>query len=126
MPWMVVFQFWLAATTWSRVLTAAAVYCASGTRSRMASTSSAFRLRRLARSHANAAPARVAVADGIMFVPAAWIRVSISCCAPWPRATIVMTAATPMIIPSIVRLVRIWLRPSALSAIRKTMSTDIF
>ena len=41
-PWMVVFQFWPAATTWSRVRTPAARYCASGTRSRMASTSSAF------------------------------------------------------------------------------------
>ena len=31
-----------------------------------------------------------------MFVPAAWIWISISCCAPWPRASIVMTATTPM------------------------------
>src|SRR5205814_249255 len=40
-------------------------------------------------------------------------------------ATIVMTAPTPMIMPSIVRAVRILLRPSAFSAMRKTINTDI-
>ena len=122
---MVVFQFCPAATTCSRVLTAAARYCASGTRSRMASTSSA--LSRGDWPIPMLMPPRLELPARtvIMFVPADWIWVSISCCAPWPRPTIVMTAATPMIIPSIVRLVRILLRPSALSAIRKTISTDI-
>src|SRR5216684_1659441 len=36
-----------------------------------------------------------------------------------------MTAATPMIMPSIVSAVRILLRPSALNAMRNTMKNDI-
>src|SRR5881628_1242388 len=36
-----------------------------------------------------------------------------------------MTAATPMIMPSIVRAVRILFRPSAFSAIRKTINSDM-
>ena len=36
-----------------------------------------------------------------------------------------ITAATPMIIPSIVRPVRILLRPSALKAMRKVITGDI-
>src|SRR5437867_10153955 len=61
----------------------------------------------------------------IMFVTADWICASIEVCAPVPSATIVMTAATPMIIPSIVSAVRILLRPSALSAIRRIIRNDI-
>src|SRR5215510_9657001 len=62
----------------------------------------------------------------IMFVPADWIWASIEVCAPVPSATIVMTAATPMIMPSIVRAVRILLRFKAFSAIRSVISRDIF
>src|SRR6476659_6626584 len=40
-------------------------------------------------------------------------------------ATSVITADTPMIIPSIVRPVRILLRPRALKAMRKVMAGDI-
>ncbi len=61
----------------------------------------------------------------IMLVPADWICASIEVCAPLPSATIVITAATPMIMPSIVSAVRILLRPSALSAIRKIMRIDM-
>ena len=61
----------------------------------------------------------------IMFVPADWICASIDVCAPVPSATIVMTAATPMIMPSIVSAVRILLRLSALSAIRRIMKIDM-
>src|SRR5437667_6358878 len=46
-------------------------------------------------------------------------------CAPVPSATMVITAATPMIMPSIVRAVRILLRPSAFNAIRRIMRMDI-
>src|SRR5215469_1423688 len=46
-------------------------------------------------------------------------------CAPVPSATIVITAATPMIMPSMVSAVRILFLPSALSATRKTISTDM-
>src|SRR5439155_10784042 len=46
-------------------------------------------------------------------------------CAPSPSATMVMTAPTPMIMPSMVRAVRILLRLSAFSAMRKTMNTDM-
>src|SRR4029450_6708204 len=61
----------------------------------------------------------------IMFVPADWIWASIEVCAPVPSATIVMTAPTPMIMPSIVSAVRILLRLSALSATRKIMRIDM-
>ena len=36
-----------------------------------------------------------------------------------------MTAATPMIMPSMVRAVRILLRPSALKAMRRVISMDM-
>ena len=55
----------------------------------------------------------------IMLVPADWICASIDDCAPVPSATIVITAATPMIMPSMVSAVRILLRLSALNAIAK-------
>ena len=42
----------------------------------------------------------------IMLVPAVAICASIDDCAPVPSATMVMTAATPMIMPSIVSAVR--------------------
>jgi hypothetical protein len=45
--------------------------------------------------------------------------VSIFCVAPSPMATVQMTAATPMITPSIVSAVLILLRPRARNAIRK-------
>jgi hypothetical protein len=56
----------------------------------------------------------------IMLVPADWICASIEVCAPVPSATMVMTAATPMIIPSIVSAVRILLRLSAFTAMRES------
>src|SRR5687767_15751970 len=56
------------------------------------------------------------------FVPADFISSSTDACAPLPSATIVITAATPMIMPSIVRQVRSLLTRSALRAIRKLSS----
>ncbi len=61
----------------------------------------------------------------IMLVPADWICASMDVCAPVPSATIVITAATPMIMPSMVSAVRILLRPSALNAMRKIIRTDM-
>src|SRR5580765_766161 len=61
----------------------------------------------------------------IMFVPAPRIWSSIAACAPVPSATIVMTAATPMIMPSIVSSVRSLLRASALKAIRIVIRIDM-
>ena len=60
------------------------------------------------------------------FVPPARICCSISTCAPLPSATSVMTADTPMIMPSIVSDVRILLRASALRAIRVVMTGDMW
>ena len=54
----------------------------------------------------------------IRFVPWALIASSICAVAPEPSATIAMTAATPMIMPSMVSTVRSLLRLSALKAIR--------
>ena len=61
----------------------------------------------------------------IMLVPADFTWSSIVACAPRPSATIVMTAPTPMIMPSIVSTVRILLRLSAFSAIRSVMKMDM-
>ncbi len=61
----------------------------------------------------------------IRFVPADLTWSSINCCAPDPSATIAMTAATPMIIPSIVSAVRSLLRASAFRAIRIVMKIDM-
>ena len=46
-------------------------------------------------------------------------------CAPLPSATIVITAPTPMIMPSMVSAVRILLRASARRAIRNVMKMDM-
>ena len=61
----------------------------------------------------------------IRFVPVALTCSSIIACAPEPSATIAMTAATPMIMPSIVSAVRSLLRASALKAIRSVMNSDM-
>ena len=61
----------------------------------------------------------------IMLVPAPRIWSSMAACAPVPSATIVMTAATPMIMPSIVSAVRSLLRASALKAMRNVINSDM-
>jgi hypothetical protein len=61
----------------------------------------------------------------IVLVPADFTCSSIVAWAPRPSATIVMTAPTPMIMPSIVSTVRILFRLSALSAIRNVMRMDM-
>ena len=61
----------------------------------------------------------------MVLVPIVWICASIEDCAPVPSATMVITAATPMIMPSMVSAVRSLLRPSAFSAIRKIIKTDM-
>src|ERR1700752_4618143 len=50
---------------------------------------------------------------------------SMELCAPWPSATIVITAPTPMIMPSIVSAVRILFVPSAFKATRKIIRIDM-
>ena len=50
---------------------------------------------------------------------------SIDARAPFPSATMTMTAATPMIMPSAVSTVRMALRRSALSAIRIVIVRDM-
>ena len=62
----------------------------------------------------------------IMLVPAALTCASMVLCAPLPSATIVMTAPTPMIMPSIVSIVRILFRERAFSAITRVMNMDMF
>src|SRR4030095_16660313 len=57
--------------------------------------------------------------------PADWICASIEVCAPLPSATIVMTAATPTIMTSIVRAVPHLLRVRVWTAIRTIIRNDI-
>jgi hypothetical protein len=54
-----------------------------------------------------------------MLAPPAEMRSSIASCAPVPSAAMLMTAATPMIMPSIVRSVRMRFERSALSPTMK-------
>ena len=60
----------------------------------------------------------------IRFVPAELICCSTDVRAPVPIETMLMTAATPMIMPSVVSTVRSLLRDSAMSAIRSVIRTD--
>ena len=60
-----------------------------------------------------------------MLVPALRIRSSIDDCAPLPMATMTITAATPMIMPSAVSAVRMALRRSAVTAIDRVMTGDM-
>ena len=61
----------------------------------------------------------------IRFVPVARTCSSIIALAPVPSATMAITAATPMIMPSIVSAVRSLFRPSALKATRNVINSDI-
>ena len=61
----------------------------------------------------------------IRFVPAVRIRDSIDDRAPLPSAIITMTAATPMMIPSAVSVVRSTLRRSASTAVSSVSQRDI-
>src|SRR6186997_1882496 len=114
----------LPATTWPRVLTPGAMYCTPGT-SRMASASSGVSELALPWPMRTPPCWKLPALTMIMLVPADWICVSIDDCAPVPSATIVITADTPMIMPSMVRAVRILLRPSALSATRSVIRIDM-
>src|SRR5215203_5932226 len=60
-----------------------------------------------------------------MLVPALLIWFSIEARAPLPIATITMTAATPMIMPSAVSAVRIALRRRARTAIQMVLAMDM-
>ena len=114
----------LPATTWPRVLTPGATYCTPGT-SRIASASSGVNVLALPWPMRTPPCWKLPALTMIMLVPAAWICDSIDDCAPVPSATIVITAATPMIMPSIVSAVRILLRASALNATRSTIRNDM-
>src|SRR5687768_18189788 len=59
----------------------------------------------------------------IEFAPKLAILALIEACAPCPMATMAMTAPTPMITPSIVKVERIRLRPRARCAILMAMNT---
>src|SRR6186997_3093984 len=114
----------LPATTWPRVLTPGAMYCTPGT-SRMASASSGVSELALPWPMRTPPCWKLPALTMIMLVPADWICVSIDDCAPVPSATIVITADTPMIMPSMVSAVRILLRASALKATRNTINKDM-
>ena len=55
------------------------------------------------------------------FVPRLWICFCTAASAPCPMLTMVITAATPMMMPSIVRMERSLLRRSARKAVRRVM-----
>src|SRR5262252_2920026 len=117
-------QFWLPATSWPRVFTPAALYCTPCTL-RMAFASSGVSVLALPWPCRTPPCVKLPALTMIMFVPADWIWLSIEVCAPVPRATMVITAATPMIIPSMVSAVRILFRLSAFTAIRRIITKDM-
>src|SRR6266545_7335151 len=123
-PWMRVPQFWLPATICARVLTPSERYCTPGSW-RMASASASVSVAATPWPERTPPCVQLPADTMIMLVPADLICCSIESCAPRPSATIVITAATPMIIPSIVSVVRILLRFSAFNATRNVMRTDM-
>src|SRR5665213_3292520 len=110
--------------SWPRVLTPAAVYCTPSTFA-MAAASSGVSVLALPCPWRTPPCEKLPALTMIMLVPVDWICDSIDVCAPVPRATIVITAATPMIMPSIVNAVRSVLRLRALRAMRNTMKIDM-
>src|SRR5262245_55679849 len=110
--------------TCSLVPTLSATYSISG-RSRRRWASSGTR-RLLPPAPVRTPPAFALPAMTVMrFVPWVLICSSIITCAPVPSATMAMTAATPMIIPSMVKPVRSLLRPSALKAMLSVIRMDM-
>jgi hypothetical protein len=123
-PWIWVDQFWLPAITWDRELAVADAYWTPFS-CLMAFASSGIRVVDCPCPMRTPPCEKLPALTIIMLVPADFTRSSIVVLAPVPSATIVMTAPTPMIIPSIVRMVRILLRLSAFSAIRRIMKIDM-
>ena len=124
MPCTWVDQFWLPAMIWPRVWAPAATYCTPGS-SLIAPASSGVIVVEFPWPMRTPPVEKLPAFTMIMLVPADLTRSSMVVNAPVPRPTIVMTAPTPMIIPSIVRMVRILLRFSAFSAIRRVMRIDM-
>src|SRR6185295_14502985 len=123
-PCACVFQFWLPATICPRVCTPAAAYWTPGSLA-ISAASSGVSVLALPWPWRTPPCVKLPALTMIMLVPADWIWLSIELCAPVPSATIVITAATPMIIPSMVSAVRILLRLSAFTAIRRIITNDI-
>ncbi len=123
-PWICVDQFWLPAMTCDRVFAPAAAYWTLGS-PLIAVASSGVIVVELPWPMRTPPCEKLPAFTRIMFVPADLTRSSMVVRAPVPSATIVMTAPTPMIIPSMVSTVRSLLRLSALSAIRRVMKTDM-
>src|SRR4051812_5088528 len=124
-PWMEVDQFWFPATTCARVFTCDATYRTPGTSRRMACASASVSV--VVLPVPDRAPPCTNDPDMIMirFVPAELICDSTDARAPFPIDTMLMTAATPMIIPRAVSAVRSLLRASAVRATRSVMKIDI-
>ena len=118
-------QFWLPAMTCARRFTPGAMYCTSGTSFLIASTSSIFRLDAAPTPPRTPPIVKLPAMIVTMLVPPALICSSIWTCAPLPSATSVITADTPMIMPSMVSAVRILLRASAFRAIRVVITGDM-
>ena len=72
-------------------------------------------------------PPEVDVPDRIIirFVPMLFISLCMVSCAPFPIASIIMTAATPIIMPKLVKMERILLALMARSAMEKVVEVSI-
>ena len=122
MPMMLVPQLVLPNTSCPLVREVGATTCTSGMSSAMACASSSVRRWRVC------APRRTPACDtppgstSMMFDPSPFICSCTRCVAPLPTATMVMTAATPMMMPSIVSMERRVLAASACSALRNAAS----
>ena len=125
MPWMVVDQLVLPTTTWAtpRMVGAAATISGiSALRARASATVSRISLPLAMRT-----PPRLRAPDITMnrLLPRELIWRSISACAPAPTVTMAITAATPMMMPSIVSTLRIRLTRRASRATRRSSARGI-
>ena len=116
---MRVFQFWLPNTTWAMVEALGLTAWTVGTSWAMASKSAALRVFMVPDPLRIPQERRLPARIQRVLVPMAAISSWTCRCAPWPRLTMVMTAATPMMIPSMVRMERIMFRPRDLREIFK-------
>ena len=118
MPPIPVYQFSPPATTWALVDEYGAAPATSGTICAIAVTSGSVNVVRLPVPRLTP-PLEIAPGmTTIRFAPRLSICASTAACAPAPMAIDVITAPTPMMMPSIVRIDRVTLRRSACQAIR--------
>ncbi len=112
-------QLWPLAIAWAEVDTSGLMARVSGTSRAIASASAKVMVLALPRPELTPPVRRLPAKTVSKFWPSAATWEVIRVCAPLPTATMATTEATPMIMPSAVRLERILLRRSARRAMNR-------